>query len=165
MPRATRSDYEPTHQRELHLIVVSRDTSSFQHPDPERGVDGTWSTEIDLRETYAYPVFVDFRIDGQLRTLATDGFAPGDFRPKRLLGGSFRDVEWVVANRTSTDEADASGCFSDAYWGFEPRSGLIPSSYSPRLTSTGSSSDRSSTSKKPLGSKSPHLATIEFGKI
>ncbi|MDQ3028475.1 MAG: hypothetical protein M3R09_00250 [Actinomycetota bacterium] len=82
--RVVRVGYEPTHERELHLIVVRRDTAVFEHVHPRRAADGTWSVDLRLREPGTYRVYADFKIDGQARTLATDVFVPGDFRPKPL---------------------------------------------------------------------------------
>jgi len=81
---ALRDGYELIHERELHLIVVSRDTATFQHLHPDRSPDGTWSTKLELPRAGTYRVFADFMIDGQSRTLATDVFVPGAFRPERL---------------------------------------------------------------------------------
>jgi hypothetical protein len=41
--RAVR-DYEVEHEKRLHLIVVRRDLSGFQHLHPKLGSDGSWST-------------------------------------------------------------------------------------------------------------------------
>lgn len=79
-----RDGYEPIHERELHLIVVSRDTATFQHLHPDRSPDGTWSTELELPRAGTYRVFADFMVDGQNRTLASDVFVPGEFQPERL---------------------------------------------------------------------------------
>ena len=42
------TDYVRTHTKELHLIVVRRDLSSFQHVHPVRAADGSWSVPLDL---------------------------------------------------------------------------------------------------------------------
>jgi len=92
--RVVRGGYEPTHERELHLIVVRRDTAIFEHVHPRRAADGTWSVDVRLREPGTYRVYADFKIDGEARTLATDVFVPGDFQPQPLPAP------------TTTDEAD-----------------------------------------------------------
>jgi len=82
--RVVRDEYEPVHEKELHLIVVRRDTAVFQHLHPRMGEDGTWSVDLKLPEPGVYRAYADFKIDGEQRTLATDLFVPGDFQPSRL---------------------------------------------------------------------------------
>ena len=82
--RVVRDDYELESERELHLVVVRRDTAIYEHVHPRRGTDGTWSVDLELREPGAYRAFADFQIDGKKRALATDLFVPGDFQPKPL---------------------------------------------------------------------------------
>jgi len=38
----------PTHQKDLHLIVVRRDMVGFQHVHLTLDDDGTWSIALDL---------------------------------------------------------------------------------------------------------------------
>jgi hypothetical protein len=82
--RAVRDGFQVEHARELHLIVVRRDTAGFQHLHPRRAQDGTWSVELVLPEAGVYRAYADFKVDGRKRTLATDLFVAGDFRPERL---------------------------------------------------------------------------------
>ncbi|MGI8659975.1 MAG: hypothetical protein ACR2LH_02910 [Thermoleophilaceae bacterium] len=82
--RVVRDEYEPVHEKQLHLIVVRRDTAVFQHLHPRMGEDGTWSVDLNLPEPGVYRAYADFKIDGEQRTLATDLFVPGDFQPRRL---------------------------------------------------------------------------------
>jgi len=82
--RVVRDEYEIEHDKELHLIVVRRDTAVFEHVHPRKGEDGTWSVDLNLREPGVYRAYADFKIDGKQRTLATDLFVPGEFRPDRL---------------------------------------------------------------------------------
>jgi hypothetical protein len=82
--RVIRDEYEIESERELHLVVVRRDTATYEHVHPRKGDDGTWSVELELREPGVYRAFADFQIDGEKRALATDLFVPGDFQPKAL---------------------------------------------------------------------------------
>ncbi|MGI8622644.1 MAG: hypothetical protein ACR2NB_03945 [Solirubrobacteraceae bacterium] len=82
--RVVRDEYELEHDKQLHLIVVRRDTAVFEHVHPRKGQDGTWSVDLDLREPGVYRAYADFKTGGKQRTLATDLFVPGDFRPNRL---------------------------------------------------------------------------------
>jgi len=75
--------YDSTHERDLHLIVVRRDTTGFQHLHPEQGEDGTWSTPLTLDAPGAYRAYADFAPQGEpARTLATDLVVPGDYAPQ-----------------------------------------------------------------------------------
>ncbi|WP_045740344.1 hypothetical protein [Actinoplanes rectilineatus] len=80
------TDYTRSHDKELHLIVVRRDLSGFQHVHPELAGDGTWSIPLAVAAPGQYRVFVDFqpatRTDGL--TLGADVPAPGDYQPRPL---------------------------------------------------------------------------------
>ncbi len=65
-------DFEVTHEKRMHLIVVRRDGRGFQHLHPALGADGTWSTQVTLPDAGAYRVFADFQRDGRAYTLAGD---------------------------------------------------------------------------------------------
>ena len=75
--------YEQLHERELHLIMVRRDLTGFQHVHPTRGADGTWAIDLDLEEGGTWRAFADFAPTGgpaQL-TLGVDLQVPGPFVP------------------------------------------------------------------------------------
>lgn len=74
--------FDELHEREMHLIVVRRDGTGFQHLHPGLGADGTWRVGLTLPAAGVYRVFADFSVAGEQRTLATDLFAPGRFRPR-----------------------------------------------------------------------------------
>ena len=82
--RVVREEFAAQHEKELHLIVVRRDTAVFEHLHPRKSDDGTWSVDLNLREPGVYRAYADFKIGGEKRTLATDLFAPGAFEPQRL---------------------------------------------------------------------------------
>jgi hypothetical protein len=65
-------DFEVTHEKRMHLIVVRRDGRGFQHLHPALGADGTWSVPITLPDAGAYRVYADFQRDGRASTLAAD---------------------------------------------------------------------------------------------
>jgi len=69
--RAVR-DFEVEHERRMHLIVVRRDLTGFQHVHPKLGRDGSWSTRVRLDDAGSYRVFADFARDGESHTLAAD---------------------------------------------------------------------------------------------
>lgn len=78
--------YELEHEKELHLIVVRRDFTGFQHVHPVRAADGTWSVPLDLRLPGSYRVYADFHPAGLDRklTLGTDLSVGGRFVPAAL---------------------------------------------------------------------------------
>jgi hypothetical protein len=77
-------DFEVEHEKRMHLIVVRRDMTGFQHLHPTLGDDGTWRTRLTLSEAGSYRVFADFKRDGESRTLAADLQADGPFDARPL---------------------------------------------------------------------------------
>ncbi|WSY86894.1 hypothetical protein OG782_16520 [Streptomyces sp. NBC_00876] len=75
--------YRPAHGKELHLIVVPRDLSTFQHLHPTRAADGTWRTSVALPAAGEYRVLADFTPAGASQGLAlgADLHAAGELRP------------------------------------------------------------------------------------
>lgn len=71
------TEFEETHDRLGHLILVRRDLTEFQHLHPELAADGSWSTEFTLPAPGAYRAFVDVLVGGQPTTLGVDLFASG----------------------------------------------------------------------------------------
>jgi len=65
-------EFDIEHTKPMHLIVVRRDLTGFQHLHPTMGADGTWTTPLSLPEPGSYRVFADFVHDGENRTLAGD---------------------------------------------------------------------------------------------
>ncbi|GAA1527753.1 hypothetical protein GCM10009678_06820 [Actinomadura kijaniata] len=80
------TEYGLLHDRELHLIVVTRELTGFWHVHPERAADGTWRTELDLPEAGSYRVFTDIapRDLGRPLTLGADLAVAGDYAPRPL---------------------------------------------------------------------------------
>jgi len=70
--------FDVTHERRMHLIVVRRDLTGFQHLHPELAADGTWSAALTLPQAGSYRLFADFSHDGEARTLASDLRVDGD---------------------------------------------------------------------------------------
>ncbi len=101
--RVVRDDFEVEHDKQLHLIVVRRDTAIFEHVHPRKGEDGTWSVDLNLREPGVYRAYADFKIGGEKRTLATDLFVPGEFRPERLPAPAPTDQAVDTADQPEDD--------------------------------------------------------------
>jgi hypothetical protein len=80
----TVQDFETEHERRMHLIVVRRDLTGFQHLHPEQRPDGSWRTEMSVEDAGDYRVYADFVTAGEPLTLASDMFVPGEFQPRAL---------------------------------------------------------------------------------
>ena len=82
------TEYVPIHDRELHLIVASRELTGFWHVHPERAEDGTWSVWLDLPEAGSYRVFADISPEGLGRTitLGADLAVRGPYEPRPTPG-------------------------------------------------------------------------------
>jgi hypothetical protein len=80
--RAVR-DFDVSHEKRMHLIVVRRDGRGFQHLHPRLDARGNWSTRLTLPRAGSYRVFADFKRDGRASTLATDLAVDGSasYRP------------------------------------------------------------------------------------
>ncbi|MFI2508326.1 hypothetical protein [Streptomyces sp. NPDC018972] len=81
------TEYRREHDKELHLIVASRDLLTYRHLHPARAADGTWTTPVDLPRAGGYRVFADFtpaRKGAENLTLGADLAASGPYRPQEL---------------------------------------------------------------------------------
>ncbi|WP_327355275.1 hypothetical protein [Streptomyces sp. NBC_01304] len=78
--------YEREHEKELHLIIASRDLGVFRHLHPTRAADGTWSTPVELEQAGGYRVFADFKAKGAKEglTLGSDLAVSGKYAPREL---------------------------------------------------------------------------------
>lgn len=71
-------DFDVEHTKRMHLIVVRRDLTGFQHLHPTQGADGSWSTPVELPDAGSYRVFADFARHDTTTTLASDLRVDGD---------------------------------------------------------------------------------------
>ena len=79
--------YRLTHDKEMHVILVRRDLSSFQHLHPTRDPGGTWTTVAELSSAGTYRMVADFAaaaVTDRNLALATDVSVPGAFEPAEL---------------------------------------------------------------------------------
>jgi hypothetical protein len=77
-------DFDVEHTKRMHLIVVRRDMTGFQHLHPTQSSDGSWSVPVTLRDAGSYRVFADFSVDGKPHTLADDLAVDGTVRSRAL---------------------------------------------------------------------------------
>ncbi len=81
-------DYAVSHDKAMHLILVRRDGTGFQHVHPQLAPDGTWSTPVALTPG-AWRVFTDFvpaagPAPDQTLTLGADLSVAGIYDPAPL---------------------------------------------------------------------------------
>jgi hypothetical protein len=81
---ATVRDFDVEHARRMHLIVVRRDLSGFQHLHPEQTADGGWTVPLRLADAGTHRVFADFSSGGESHTLGMDLQHEGRFVPREL---------------------------------------------------------------------------------
>lgn len=75
--------YQREHDKELHLILASRDLATYRHLHPTRAEDGTWSIPLSLPAAGDYRVFADFTPAGKDKknlTLGADLAASGPYK-------------------------------------------------------------------------------------
>lgn len=68
----------------MHLIVVRRDLSDYQHLHPRLHSDGSLTQSFALPQAGAYRAFADFEINGEKHVLGVDLLAAGTFTPLAL---------------------------------------------------------------------------------
>ena len=82
------TSYALMHEKELHLIVVRRDLSFYQHLHPARSAGGEWSIPLTVPFAGVYKAFASFQPTEEPMavpmTLAVDLMASGDFQPEPL---------------------------------------------------------------------------------
>ncbi|WP_248294459.1 hypothetical protein [Actinoplanes sp. TBRC 11911] len=90
------TSYATVHDKPLHLIVVRRDLSGFQHLHPSMGPDGTWQIDLTLRDPGIYRMVADFTaiVGGQqlATTLGSDLTVAGQYAPRALPAPAVSDV-------------------------------------------------------------------------
>ena len=77
-------DFDLEHTKRMHLILVRRDLTGFQHLHPVLRADGTWTTPVSLPQAGTYRVFADFSANGTPTTLADDLQVDGPVRSHEL---------------------------------------------------------------------------------
>lgn len=81
------ADFPMVQEKRLHLVVVRRDLSGYQHLHPQR-VDDTWRVPLTLPAAGSWRAVADFVVekgDKQVPLkLGVDLNAPGDYQPRML---------------------------------------------------------------------------------
>lgn len=77
--------FRPVHDRDLHLIVVNRELTSYHHLHPSLDARGTWSIAMPALPAGSYRAVADFQVAGGPRlALGTDLGVAGTYSPGRL---------------------------------------------------------------------------------
>jgi hypothetical protein len=97
--------FDVAHEKRMHLIIVRRDLTGFQHLHPVQDRDGTWTAPVRLDDAGSYRLFADFTRDGEAQTLASDLRVDGsaDLRPLPAARTT------AVSDRGYDVELDAAG--------------------------------------------------------
>lgn len=87
--RQAATRFTVVHDKSLHLIVVGRDLSGYQHLHPTMAPDGTWSVPLKLARAGGYRIYADFSLtaaDGSPLplVLGVDHDVPGTHTPAAL---------------------------------------------------------------------------------
>ena len=94
-------DFDREHTKRMHLIVVRRDMTGFQHLHPTQRRDGTWTVPVTLRDAGSYRVFADFGRGGKPHTLADDLTVDGTVRSHAIPApASVATVDGLRVRRT-----------------------------------------------------------------
>jgi len=109
-------DFDVEHTKRMHVIVVRRDMTGFQHVHPTQRTDGTWTVPVTLRDAGSYRVFADFSVADKAYTLADDLTVDGIVRSQELPAPV--DSVDVDGMRVSLTEG-ASKAGAEAELGFE----------------------------------------------
>ena len=80
--------FATVHEQQLHLIVVRRDLTGYQHLHPTMDASGTWKVSLRLPGPGVYRAYADFSAiaDGNTKPviLGVDLTAPGSYSPQPL---------------------------------------------------------------------------------
>ncbi|WP_307821066.1 hypothetical protein [Micromonospora humidisoli] len=102
------------HDKPMHLVVVRRDLTGFQHLHPTMAADGTWSIPLTLPQPGVWRAYTDFTAvadDGRQTpaTLGVDLVAPGEYAPRPLPAPASRAaVDGFTVDYEGTPQVDAA---------------------------------------------------------
>jgi hypothetical protein len=83
------TDFVVVHERPMHLIVVRRDLTGYQHLHPTMTPDGTWRVPLTLPDPGVWRAYADFTVRDAAGaevplTLGVDLVVPGAYAPRPL---------------------------------------------------------------------------------
>jgi len=107
-------EFTPIHEKQLHLIVVNRELTSFHHVHPEMDHDGTWSIDLPALAAGSYRAIADFQVsDGPRLALGTDLTVAGTYEPTTLEAPTWKTFTadgyevWLATERHDDGELTA----------------------------------------------------------
>jgi hypothetical protein len=107
----------------MHVILVRRDLTGYQHLHPRMDASGRWSVALRLPDGGAYRAYADFSSGGRALTLAGDLLVPGGFRPEPLPAPSRSDRAAGYAVELTAEGLESDGA---ARLGYEVTRGGEP---------------------------------------
>ncbi|MFI7598346.1 hypothetical protein [Actinoplanes sp. NPDC049681] len=141
--------YAVVHDKPLHLVVVRRDLTGYQHLHPVMAPDGTWSVDVRLAQPGSYRAIADFTaiVGGQQTpvTLGVDLTVAGSFAPVGLPA--------PVTEVTT-------GGFTVRYGGTPPRTGTTEP-----ILLTVRGADRNPAKLEPYLGAYGHLVVLREGDV
>ncbi len=77
------TEYETSHEKQLHLIVVRSDGTEFRHAHPRLDADGVWALPWEWKSAGTHRIFADFvpAASGEDVTLTRIADVAGEFDP------------------------------------------------------------------------------------
>lgn len=78
------TEYDTTHTKKMHMILVRRDTTGFQHLHPAQDAAGLWSVKATIKDPGSYRLYADFSHEGEKTTLAGEISVDGEVRTRPL---------------------------------------------------------------------------------
>lgn len=72
------TDYDTTHTKKMHMILVRRDLTGFQHLHPTQDDAGLWQAQATIKDPGSYRLYADFSHAGEKTTLAGDVRVDGE---------------------------------------------------------------------------------------
>lgn len=78
------TDFDVTHTKRMHVIVVREDLTTFQHLHPEMADDGTFETPLTLKSPGRYRVFADHETGGAKAAPSATLTVPGRPQPRQI---------------------------------------------------------------------------------
>ncbi len=138
--------YTPTHDKDLHLIVVRRDLVGYQHVHPQLGPDGVWEIPLAAPAAGQYRVFADFQPAGRDEALTLGADLP--------VAGLYEPVPLPPPSRTATVDGYIISIDGD----------LVPGTSS-RLTMTITKDGVPVTDLQPYLAAYGHLVALRDGDL
>lgn len=111
------TEYDTTHTKKMHMILVRRDTTGFQHLHPTQDEAGLWRARTTIKDAGRYRLYADFTHEGEKTTLAGDLSVEGGKVETRALPAS-RPVAKTKGGYTVRIDADAAAAGENATLGF-----------------------------------------------